>query len=130
MRSARRRSGWTRALLSAETSGASAGRGNYAQPRDTLELVCIAGHDAHPVRQCGGGDPEVVRADELTFGRQLGPHFGVNPRDLLRDLDRPKPAEQVLDERSTARALGAAGSVHAVQQFADADDTDRPVLAS
>ncbi len=45
------------------------------------------------MRQRGGRDPEVVRADELTLGRQLGPDIRVNSRNLLGDLNRPYPPE-------------------------------------
>jgi hypothetical protein len=41
------------------------------------------------MRQRGGGDPQVVRADELPLRRQLSPEDGVNTRDLFGDLDRP-----------------------------------------
>lgn len=80
------------------------------------------------MRQRGGGDPEVVRADELPLRRQLSPDVGVNTRDLLGDLDRPHAGEQMLDERASASSLRATRSVHPLKEFADGDDADGPVL--
>ena len=66
------------------------------------------------MRQCSSGDPEIVRADELTLGRQLSPNVCMNSRDLFGDLDRSNPAKQVLYERSAPRALSPTGAVHTV----------------
>ncbi len=82
------------------------------------------------MRQGGGGDPEVVRADELPVRRQLSPDVGVNTRDGLGDLDRSHAGEQMLDEGASASSLRAARSVHPLQELADRDDADRPVFVT
>lgn len=78
--------------------------------------------------QCGFGDPEIVRADDFTSGRELSPDVGVNASDLFGDLERPHPGKQMLDECAATRALGAVGAVDTVQEFADRDHADRTVL--
>ena len=80
------------------------------------------------MRQRGGGDPEVVRADELPLRRHSSPDVGVNTRDLLGDLDRAHAGEQMLDERASASSLRATHSVHPLKEFADGDDADGPAL--
>jgi hypothetical protein len=52
----------------------------------------------------------------------------VNTCDLLSDLDRPHAGKQGLNESAATDALFAAGAVHAVQELADGDDADRPIL--
>jgi hypothetical protein len=80
------------------------------------------------VSQGGCRDPKVVRADDFASGSQLRPDVGVNASDLLGDLKRPHPGEQMLDECAATRALRAFGAVDAVQEFTDRDHTDRAVL--
>jgi hypothetical protein len=80
------------------------------------------------VSQRGCGDPKVVRAGDFTSGGELRPDVGVNASDLLGDLERPHPGEQMLDECTATRATRTFGAVDAVQEFADGDHTDRTVL--
>jgi hypothetical protein len=80
------------------------------------------------VSQRGRGDPKIVRADDFPLGGELCPDVGVNASDLLGDLERPHPGEEVLDERAATRALRTGGSLDAVEKFADRDHTDRTIL--
>lgn len=80
------------------------------------------------MRKGGGGDPEIMCADELAVRCQLRPRVGVNARDLLGDFDRTHPSEHMLDECTPTRTLRSARSIDAVKELADRDDTDRTVF--
>jgi hypothetical protein len=118
----------TSELLRAATRAGSGGRSDHSQSWNALELCRVAGGKAHPVRERGGRYPEVVCADELPPARELGPNVSVNARDLLGDLNCPHASEQMFDECAAASARCAPRAMHAVQELADGDDADRPVL--
>src|SRR5271166_1644541 len=106
------------------------GRGDHSQPRDSFELGGVAARDAQSMRERSCRDPKIVRADQLAANGEPCPDIRVRARDRLCDRDCLQLGEQVLDERASARALRSLGTMHAVEQLADSDDTDRSVLAA
>jgi len=52
----------------------------------------------------------------------------MNSSNRLGDRDRFEAGEHMLDERMSPRPLGSRRAVDAVQQLADRDDADRPLL--
>jgi hypothetical protein len=54
----------------------------------------------------------------------------MHTSDRGRDGDRLGSSDELLDERSSASTTCAAGAKDAVQELADRDDADRPVLVA
>jgi hypothetical protein len=69
-----------------------------------------------------------VQTDRLAGIREAGADLGVHTSDRARDGDRLGSSDELLDERSSASTTYAAGAKDAVQELADRDDADRPVL--
>ena len=61
------------------------GTGDDVQAGDAGEVGVVVGCDSEAVCDGGGGDPEVVRADQLAALGESGPDVGVDARDGFGD---------------------------------------------
>jgi hypothetical protein len=71
-----------------------------------------------------------VQTDRLAGIREAGADLAMHTSDRGRDGDRLGSSDELLDERSSASTTCAAGAKDAVQELADRDDADRPVLVA
>jgi hypothetical protein len=101
-----------------------------AQARDTFEVAPVARRDPEAVRQSRGGDPEIVQTDEIAGSGKSSPEFRVHSRHGSGDRDRLGAGEKLLDDSPSMGAARSCRSVDAVQQLADCDDADRPILVT
>lgn len=51
----------------------------HRQPRHAAEFVGAVGHEAEVVGEGGGGDPQVVAADELALRHECAADFAAVP---------------------------------------------------
>lgn len=82
------------------------------------------------MRQGRRGDPEIMSANDEAAPAQVGPGFGMDPRYRLGDRHRIDAGEDVFDEGPPAGSSCSSCSVHTLQQFADRDDADSPLLVA
>ena len=63
------------------------GAGDDGEAGDAGEVGVVAGCDGEAVCDGGGGDPEVVGADQFAARGESGPDVGVDARDGFGDWD-------------------------------------------
>lgn len=103
---------------------------DHSQAGDPSEVSAVQRRHAQPVRESSCGNPEVVRADLLAATREVCPNLGVDACNRLRDGDRVERSENVLNEPSPPGPTRAGGSMNAVEQLADGDHADGPLLVA
>lgn len=71
-----------------------------------------------------------MQADRRARIGELGPELGVQAGNGLGNRDRFGPGNHLLDERPPAAAALSDCTKDPVQELADGDDADRPVLVT
>jgi hypothetical protein len=66
--------------------------------------------------------------DRLAAFGELRPHAGMRARDGLRDRDRVKLGDEVLDKCAAPCPARSRGPMNAMKQFTDSDHADRSLF--